>query len=117
MLVPGDSWRDVIQGCFPGHRMTGCPRQRAMEIIDKLEPQRRGPHGGSLGWIGFHGDMTLNVLDRTIFLEQERLSFPLGARIVADSDAAREYQASLDTAQTVFHALRTCQPAGRRKNR
>jgi anthranilate/para-aminobenzoate synthase component I len=104
-LAPGRTWRDVLEACFPGGTITGCPKIRCMEVIQKLEARRRGPYCGSLGWIGFSGDMTLNILIRTIFLDKNRLAFPVGAGIVADSEPAREYQETLHKAQALFHAL------------
>jgi len=106
-LSPGRTWRDALTACFPGGTITGCPKLRSMELIHKLEPQRRGPYTGSLGWIGFTGDMTLNILIRTIFMEKGRLCFPVGAGIVADSDPGREYQETLHKARAMRDALGT----------
>jgi anthranilate/para-aminobenzoate synthase component I len=106
-MIPGKSWLDLLRACFPGGTITGCPKIRAMEIIQKLEPHQRGPYTGSLGWIGFHGDLTFNILIRTLFLDQGRLSFPVGAGIVADSDPWREYQETLHKAQAMLEALQT----------
>jgi len=104
-LAPAKTWYDSLRACFPGGTITGCPKLRSLEVIDRLEAQRRGPYTGSLGWIGFTGDMTLNILIRTFFLEQGRLTFPAGAGIVADSDPLREYQETLHKAQALIHAL------------
>jgi anthranilate/para-aminobenzoate synthase component I len=104
-LAEGKNWHDVIQACFPGGTITGCPKLRCMELIQKLEPQPRGPYCGSLGWIGFHGDMTMNILIRTFFLDSRHLAFPVGAGIVADSDPAREYRETLLKAQALLQAL------------
>jgi anthranilate/para-aminobenzoate synthase component I len=111
--VPGGTWRDLLQACFPGDPVTGSPKRRAMEIIDKLEPHRRGPAMGSLGWIGFQGDMTLNVLTRTIFLDRERLCFPVGATVTADTDAPREDQKMRHEAQALLGILQACLPIRR----
>ncbi len=104
-LTPGKTWGDAIRACFPGGTITGCPKIRCMELIHRLESHRRGPYTGSLGWIGFTGDMTLNILIRTFFLDKNRLSFPVGAGIVADSDAQREYHETLHKAQALLQAL------------
>jgi para-aminobenzoate synthetase component I len=104
-LAAGKTWRDVLQASFPGGTITGCPKLRCMELIHQLEPQRRGPYCGSLGWIGFNGDMTLNILIRTLFLDKGRLCFPTGAGIVSDSDPAREYQETLHKARAMLDAL------------
>lgn len=104
-LAPGKTWRDLIQACFPGGTITGCPKIRCMELIQRLEPQPRGLYSGSLGWIGFTGDATLNILIRTFFLDKGRLHFPVGAGIVADSDPQREYLETLHKAQALLQAL------------
>jgi para-aminobenzoate synthetase component 1 len=107
MLSPGRSWRDLLAAGFPGGTITGCPKLRAMEIIHKLEPHKRGPYTGSLGWIGFTGDASFNILIGTLFLDQDRLCFPVGAGIVADSDPPREYQETLHKAEALVEALQT----------
>lgn len=105
-LLPGLDWRQAIQATFPGGTITGCPKIRCIELIQKLEPQPRGPYCGSLGWIGFNGDATLNILIRSFFLDKGRLRFPVGAGIVADSDPGREYAETLHKAQALIHALK-----------
>jgi anthranilate/para-aminobenzoate synthase component I len=116
-LSPGKDWKDVLAACFPGGTITGCPKIRCMEAIRKIEAAPRGPYCGSLGWIGFNGDMTLNILIRTLFLQKGTLSFPAGAGIVADSDPPREYHETLHKAQALLQALRVQPPvkAPRRK--
>ncbi len=116
-LAPDRTWKELLQAVFPGGTITGCPKLRAMEIIHKLEPHKRGPYTGSLGWIGFTGDMTLNILIRTLFLDKNRLSFPVGAGIVADSDPAREYQETLHKAEAMFEALQAPMPANVKQRR
>ncbi len=105
-LLPGLGWREAIQASFPGGTITGCPKIRCMELIQKLEPQPRGPYCGSLGWMGFNGDSTLNILIRSFFLDKGRLRFPVGAGIVADSDPGREYQETLHKAKALIQALK-----------
>jgi anthranilate/para-aminobenzoate synthase component I len=110
-LASGKTWKDAVKACFPGGTITGCPKIRCMELVQRLEPQPRGPYCGSFGWIGFNGDTTLNILIRSFFLDKGRsegvgrLRFPVGAGIVADSDPAREYQETLHKAQALLHAL------------
>jgi anthranilate/para-aminobenzoate synthase component I len=116
-LAEGKGWRDVLGACFPGGTITGCPKIRCMELIRKLEGERRGPYCGSLGWIGFNGDMTLNILIRTIFLDKNRLAFPVGAGIVADSEPSREYQETMHKAQALFHALHVDHAKGARRSK
>jgi len=104
-LRDGKTWKDALGACFPGGTITGCPKFRAIERIQKLEAQRRGPYTGSLGWIGFTGDMTLNILIRTFFLDKSKLCFPVGAGIVADSDPLREYQETLHKARALLQSM------------
>jgi len=111
MLLPSRTWRDLLKAGFPGGTITGCPKIRSMEIIHRLEPHKRGPYTGSLGWIGFTGDATFNILIQTLFLDQDRLCFPVGAGIVADSDPEREYQETLHKAEALLEAIRACLPA------
>lgn len=106
-LAPDKTWRDTLKACFPGGTITGCPKLSSMGLIHKLEPQRRGPYTGSLGWIGFNGDMTMNILIRSLFLDKGRLCFPVGAGIVADSDPEREYHETLHKARAMIEALGT----------
>ena len=116
-LSPGRTWRDLHEAVFPGGTITGCPKLRASERIHKLEPHARGPYTGSLGWIGFSGDATMNILIRTIFLDKNRLSFPVGAGIVADSNPAREYEETLHKAKALLEALQMPLPAPSRQRR
>jgi anthranilate/para-aminobenzoate synthase component I len=104
-LMKDKRWKDVLQACFPAGTITGCPKIRSMERIQRLEAQRRGPYTGSLGWIGFSGDMTMNILIRTFFLDKTKLAFPVGAGIVADSDPRREYDETLHKARALLHAV------------
>jgi anthranilate/para-aminobenzoate synthase component I len=104
-LFPGKTWRDSVKAVFPAGTVTGCPKIRSIEIIRKLESLPRGPYGGSLGWIGFNGDLTLNVLTRTFFMDRQHLRFPVGAGIVADSILNREYEETWHKAEAMMDAL------------
>jgi len=97
---------DVIKAMFPGGTITGCPKIRCMEIIDELEPVRRGIYTGSLGYIDFHGDMDLNIVIRTILLRNGKGHLQVGAGIVYDSDPEREYEETLHKAEALIQALR-----------
>jgi len=77
-----------------------------MELIQKLEAQPRGPYCGSLGWIGFNGDMTMNILIRTFLSGPGTITIPVGAGIVADSDPLREYQETWHKARALVQALK-----------
>ena len=96
---------DVIRAVFPGGTITGCPKVRCMEILRELEPVARGLYTGSLGYLGFDGTMDLNIAIRTMVIEGNRLSFHVGAGIVADSEPAREYQETLAKAGAMIGAL------------
>ena len=94
---------DLIRATFPGGTITGVPKIRCMEIIDELEPVRRGPYTGSFGYIGWNGDLDLNIIIRTLVLSGGRGYLQVGAGIVADSDPAKEYEETLHKAQAFFN--------------
>ncbi len=104
-LKPNHDAFDLLRAMFPGGTITGCPKIRCMEIIHELEKERRGFYTGSLGYIGFDGDMDLNILIRTIVLTAGKGSFRVGAGIVSDSKEKAEYQETLDKAAALFEAL------------
>ncbi len=95
---------DVLRSCFPGGSVTGCPKIRAMEIIEELEPTRRGIYTGSLGYMSFSGNMDFNILIRTLLNHGKRIYSQTGGGIVADSRPDEEYQETLVKAR----ALRLC---------
>ena len=97
---------DVIKATFPGGSITGAPKIRAMEIIDELEPTQRNIYTGSIGYIGFNGDMDLNIAIRTIIKQNEDVYFQVGGGMTWDSNAEEEYQETLDKAQSIMKALR-----------
>ncbi len=104
-LQPGkDAW-DVLRAIFPGGTITGCPKIRCMEIIDELEPVRRGLYTGSLGYIDLHGNMDLNIVIRTILLQRGKGHLQVGAGIVYDSDPEKEYRETLHKAKALVLAL------------
>jgi para-aminobenzoate synthetase component 1 len=96
---------DLLRACFPGGSITGCPKIRAMEIIDELEPDRRLIYTGALGYLSFSGDMDFNILIRTILKKDERLYFGVGGGIVADSCPEKEYQETLVKAKAMIKAI------------
>lgn len=95
---------DVIAATFPGGTITGAPKIRTMEIIEELEPVRRGAYTGSLGWIGFNGDMELNITIRTMVVKNGISHVQAGAGIVIDSDPGAEYKESLKKAKALWKA-------------
>lgn len=96
---------DALRVSFPGGSITGAPKMRAMQIIDDIEPSKRGPGYGSIGYIGFDGSMDSNIIIRTAFIRNDRLRFHVGGGIVADSQPAREYQETLNKARGLMQAL------------
>ncbi|ADU28365.1 anthranilate synthase component I family protein [Evansella cellulosilytica] len=95
---------DVIAATFPGGTITGAPKIRTMEIIEELEPVRRGVYTGSLGWIGFNGDMELNITIRTMVAKSGKVHVQAGAGIVIDSNPMAEYKESLKKAKALWKA-------------
>ncbi|WP_342507768.1 anthranilate synthase component I family protein [Sporosarcina sp. FSL K6-2383] len=100
----GISNADIIKGVFPGGSITGSPKLRTMEIIEELEPTRRGLYTGSIGWIGFNGDMELNIVIRTAYIKDGITHIQAGAGLVADSVPEAEYIESLNKAKALWQA-------------
>ena len=96
---------DLLRAAFPGGSVTGAPKIRAMEIIAELEPTARGPYCGSLGFIGFNGNMDTNILIRTFTIGRGFVQFPVGGGVVADSVPEREYDETLHKAEGMLQAL------------
>lgn len=103
-LAEGEDWFNVINAVFPGGTITGAPKVRTMEIIEELEPVRRGPYTGSLGWIGFNGNMELNIIIRTMLIKDGQAHVQAGAGVVIDSIPANEYKESLKKAIALWKA-------------
>ncbi|KAA0543693.1 aminodeoxychorismate synthase, component I [Bacillus sp. BGMRC 2118] len=95
---------DVIDAVFPGGTITGAPKVRTMEIIEELEPVRRGIYTGSIGWIGYNGDMELNIAIRTMMVANEIAHIQAGAGVVIDSNPTYEYKESLKKAKALWKA-------------
>jgi para-aminobenzoate synthetase component 1 len=104
-LAEGNTAVSLLRACFPGGSITGAPKLRAMEIIEELEPHRRGAYCGSIGYIGFDGKMDSNITIRTLVFNQNKLRFWAGGGIVADSDVNSEHQEVLDKAAAIFSVL------------
>lgn len=96
---------DLLRGCFPGGSITGAPKRRAMQIIEELEPQRRGIYCGAIGYIGCDGNMDLNIAIRTIVYAGGSVRFWAGGGIVADSTLDDEYQETFDKAAAMLKLL------------
>jgi para-aminobenzoate synthetase component 1 len=109
-IVTGELRDDVTYGkilaaTFPGGSITGCPKIRAMEIIDELEPHVRHVYTGSIGYLGWHGNMDLNIAIRTALVHRKRCYFSVGGGIVYDSNEEDEYQETLHKARTLFDLI------------
>lgn len=96
---------DLLRSCFPGGSITGAPKIRAMEIIEELEPHRRGVYCGAIGYIGFDGNMDTNIAIRTLVHNQGSIRFWVGGGIVNDSDEDAEYQECFDKAAALLQLL------------
>lgn len=103
-LQPGLSAMDVLKATFPAGTVSGAPKVRAMEIIDALEPVKRGIYAGAVGYLGFHGDMDLAIAIRTAVVKDGQLHVQAGAGIVADSDPSSEWQETQNKARAVLRA-------------
>ncbi|MCL5961136.1 MAG: aminodeoxychorismate synthase component I [Chloroflexi bacterium] len=96
---------DLLKACWPGGSITGAPKIRAMEIIDELEPTRRGIYCGSIGYLSFSGSMDTSIVIRTIVIKDGVAHFQVGGGVVIDSDPSAEYRETLDKAQGLIRAL------------
>ncbi|MDP1606910.1 MAG: anthranilate synthase component I [Rhodocyclaceae bacterium] len=94
----------VLRATFPAGPVSGAPKVRAMEIIDELEPTKRGIYAGSVGYLGFNGDMDLAIAIRTAVVKDGRIYVQAGAGIVADSDPDSEWQETLNKAKAQLRA-------------
>ena len=104
-LCEGSQAFDLIRAVFPGGTITGVPKVHCMELIERLEPVRRGLYTGSIGFIGWNGNMDLNIVIRTLLLSKNYGYLQVGAGIVADSDPKREYEETLHKAQAFMQVL------------
>jgi len=105
-LAAGRDALDVLRDCFPGGSVTGAPKLRAMQIIDQLEPDRRGIYCGAIGYVGFDGNMDSNIAIRTLVYDKSEVCCWAGGGIVADSNLAEEHQETLHKASAMLKLLR-----------
>ncbi len=96
---------DALRACLPAGTVSGAPKVRAMQIIDELEPHRRGPYAGAVGYFDYRGNMDTCIALRTIVIQGGKAYIQAGAGIVADSDPAGEYQETLNKARGLLKAL------------
>ena len=104
LLENCDAW-DLLAATFPAGTLSGAPKVRAMEIISELESEPRGPYGGAVGYISFHGNMDLAITIRTACIQDGNLVVRAGAGIVADSDPDAEYTETVNKAAAIGRAL------------
>ncbi|MCS6851463.1 MAG: anthranilate synthase component I [Gemmataceae bacterium] len=104
-LAPGKTAFDALRACLPAGTLSGAPKVRAMQIIDELEPHRRGPYGGAVGYIDFSGNMDTCIALRTLVLLGQTAYLQAGAGIVYDSVPAKEYEETLNKAMGLLRAL------------
>jgi len=104
-LDAGKSSYDVLQACFPAGTVSGAPKIRAMQIIEELEPTRRGPYAGAVGYFSFSGNMDMAINIRTVVIKGRQAYIQAGAGIVADSDPEREYDETCNKAGAMMKAI------------
>ena len=104
-IRPDATALDVLLACFPAGTLSGAPKIRAMEIIDELEPEARGPYGGAIGYFSYSGDMDTCIAIRTMVVKDGEISVTAGAGIVADSDPASEQRETESKAAAVLEAV------------
>jgi anthranilate synthase component 1 len=96
---------DVLRACFPAGTVTGAPKVRAMEIIEELEPMRRGPYAGAVGYLSYSGNMDTCITIRTLIIKGDKVYVQAGAGIVADSVPDREYVETVNKAMGMMRAV------------
>jgi anthranilate synthase component 1 len=105
-LAPGNDAFDLLRATFPAGTLTGAPKVRAMEIIAEMEPARRGPYGGAVGYFSYGGNMDFCITIRTMLIRDGKVFLQAGAGIVADSDPETEYRETLVKAEGMIQAVR-----------
>ena len=104
-LRPGLDWLDLLRATFPAGTLSGAPKVRAMEIIEELEPVRRGAFGGCVGYIDYSGNMDTAITIRTILVKDGQVYLQAGAGIVADSDPKAEYEECVNKGRALVQAI------------
>jgi anthranilate synthase component 1 len=103
-VIPGTTAIDVLRATLPAGTLSGAPKIRAMEIIDELEPVKRGVYGGAVGYIGWNGNMDTAIAIRTAVIKDGKLYVQAGAGIVADSVPELEWKETMNKARAIFRA-------------
>jgi len=104
-LATGCDGLDALLSCFPAGTVSGAPKIRAMEIIDDLEPEARGPYAGAVGYLSYSGDLDTCIAIRTLVVQENETSITAGAGIVADSDPASEAKETENKAAALLSAV------------
>ncbi|MGR2740230.1 anthranilate synthase component I [Billgrantia sp. Q4P2] len=104
-LKPGLSAMDVLRATFPAGTLSGAPKIRALEIIDELEPVKRGIYSGAVGYLSWHGNMDTAIAIRTAVIKDGKLHVQAGAGVVADSVPELEWQETLNKGRAIFRAV------------
>jgi len=104
-LRPDANAFDLLQACFPAGTVSGAPKIRAMQIIDELEPFRRGPYAGALGYFSYAGDMDMAITIRTLLFKGGKAYLQAGAGIVADSVPEKEHKECEQKAAALLIAI------------
>jgi anthranilate synthase component 1 len=115
-LRPGMSALDALRACLPAGTLSGAPKVRAMQIIDELEPVRRGPYGGAVGYVDFSGNMDTCIALRTLVLQGGVAHLQAGAGVVADSVPENEWQETLNKARGLLRALKLAEQMDSQKD-
>jgi len=97
---------DALKAAFPAGTVSGAPKVRAMQIIDELEPMRRGPYAGAIGYLSYGGDLDTCICIRTMIVKDGIAHIQAGAGIVADSDPAREFEETQNKAAALLRAVK-----------
>lgn len=113
-LAEGQDAFDALRACLPAGTVSGAPKVRAMQIIDELEPHRRGPYAGAVGYIDYNGNMDTCIALRTLVIHDGKAYIQAGAGIVADSDPEAEYQETLNKARGLLKAIELTEERTRR---
>jgi anthranilate synthase component I len=111
-IQEGKNAFDLLGATFPAGTLSGAPKIRAMEIIDELEPHRRGLYGGAVGWIGYSGNMDVAIAIRTLVATSDKIYVQAGGGLVYDSDPQREYEETLNKARAVLRAVHIAREGG-----
>ena len=103
--MPAPTWMDALRSVLPAGTLSGAPKVRAMQIIDELEPIKRGGYGGAIGYLSHNGDLDTCIHIRTVVLKDGRAHIQAGGGTVADAQPAYEYEESVNKARAVKQAI------------